>query len=198
MGEMLRLSQPRSFRAVLALLWLVALMVAACEVSVPFGRSPGPTGAGDHPPQPEGLPAAPVRRVVDGDTIDVLIAGRTVRVRLIGIDTPEAADPRQPVECFGREASAKAHEVLAGQIVRLEPDPSQGDQDRYGRLLRYVWLPDGRLVNLELIRQGYAFEYTYDRPYKYQALFQAAEREAHAQQRGLWAPATCNGQRRAA
>ena len=88
--------------------------------------------------------------------------------------------------------------MLAGQIVRLEPDPSQGDQDRYGRLLRYVWLPDGRLVNLELIRQGYAFEYTYDRPYKYQALFQAAEREARAQQRGLWAPATCNGQRHAA
>ncbi len=197
MGRMLRSSPPRSFRAVLALLWLVALVVAACAISVPSGRSPGPLASGDHPPQPEDLPAAPVRRVVDGDTIDVLIAGRAVRVRLIGIDTPEVADPRQPVECFGREASAKANELLAGQIVRLEADPSQGEQDRYGRLLRYVWLPDGRLVNLELIRQGYAFEYTYDRPYKYQAVFKEAERDARAQQRGLWAPATCNGRRRA-
>jgi micrococcal nuclease len=139
------------------------------------------------------LPSAAVARVVDGDTVDVTLEGQTVRVRLIGIDTPETVDPRKPVECFGREASAKAHEFLDGQTVFLEDDPSQDSVDRYGRALRYVWLSDGRLFNLEMIAQGYAFEYTYNLPYKYQAQFKQAEREAREQGRGLWAPSACNG-----
>ena len=125
--------------------------------------SPAPTVA---PPveagPPAGLPTGMVERVIDGDTVDVRLGGDTVRVRLIGIDTPEVVDPRTPVECFGREASAKAHELLDGQSVAIEDDPTQGDADRYGRLLRYLWLPDGRLFNQEMIGQGYAFEYTYD------------------------------------
>jgi micrococcal nuclease len=148
--------------------------------------------------QPPGLPTATVVEVIDGDTVDVRLDGQVVRLRLIGIDTPEVVDPRQPVQCFGREASAKAHALLDGQTVALEADPTQDDRDRYGRLLRYVWLPDGRPFNLEMIAQGYAFEYTYDLPYKYQAQFQQAERVAREQGRGLWSPATCNGERRPA
>src|SRR5262249_2642362 len=92
----------------------------------------------------------------------------------------------------------RAHELLDGQAVFIEDDPSQGDVDRYGRALRYLWLSDGRLVNLELVAQGYAFEYTYNQPYKYQAQFKQAERDAREQGRGLWAPDACNGEHRPA
>src|SRR5262249_7863601 len=125
--------------------------------------------ASNAPALPAGLPSATVAQLIDGDTVDVELDGQTVRVRLIGIDTPETVDPRKPVECFGREASAKAHELLDGQTVFLEDDPSQDNVDRYGRTLRYMWLSDGGLFNLEMIAQGYAFEYTYRLPYKYQA-----------------------------
>lgn len=145
--------------------------------------------------RPEGLPTGQVVNVVDGDTVDVRVNGQVERVRLIGIDTPESVDPRQTVECFGREAAAKAAELLAGQTVLLEADGSQADRDRFGRLLRYLWLPDGRMANYELIDQGYAFEYTFAVPYRYQAQFKAAEARARAEGRGLWSPATCNGQR---
>lgn len=145
------------------------------------------------PARPPDLPTARVSRVVDGDTVDVVGDGRTVRLRLIGIDTPEVVDPRKPVQCFGREASARAHALLDGQTVGLEADPSQGELDRYGRRLRYLWLADGRLFNLQLVAEGYAHEYTYRLPYKYQAVFQRAEREAREQGRGLWATTTCAG-----
>lgn len=142
---------------------------------------------------PAGLPSARVVKVVDGDTVDVAMGGRTERLRLIGLDTPEVVDPRKSVQCFGREASQHAHQLLDRQTVYLEPDSSQTDRDRYGRLLRYAWLPDGRLFNFVMIAEGYAHEYTYDVPYKYQEAFKAAEREAREQAKGLWAPTTCNG-----
>jgi micrococcal nuclease len=129
---------------------------------------------------------AQVAKVVDGDTIDVLINAETKRVRLIGINTPETVDPRKEVECFGLEASRKAKEVLNGKKVFLENDPTQGDADKYGRLLRYVFLEDETNFNLLMIREGYAYEYTYDIPYRYQNEFDAAEREAASKKSGLW------------
>ena len=137
--------------------------------------------------------SAKVVAVVDGDTADVLIRNQRVRLRMIGMNTPETKDPRTVVQCFGREASAKAQELLAGKTVALEGDPSQDTRDRYGRLLVYVWLPNGTLFNKEMIRLGYAHEYTYNVPYKYQRAFRAAQREAQQAQRALWSPATCNG-----
>ncbi len=134
-----------------------------------------------------------VTHVVDGDTIDVDIDGKTERIRLIGIDTPETVDPRKPVQCFGKEASNKTKEMLSGKQVRLEADPTQDDRDKYGRLLRYVFLEDGTNYNQWLVVQGYAHEYTYDIPYKYQAEFKAAERQAQNLNRGLWSAKTCNG-----
>lgn len=131
-----------------------------------------------------------VTRVVDGDTV-VVSTGETLR--LIGMDTPETVDPRKPVQCFGREASARARALLAGAPVRLELDPTQGRRDQYGRTLAYVWLADGRLFNEVMIAEGFAHEYTYELPYRYQARFDAAERAARTQQRGLWSPATCGG-----
>jgi micrococcal nuclease len=136
--------------------------------------------------------AARVVRVVDGDTLDLALEGRTERVRLIGVNTPESVDPRRPVECLGREASVRAKELLpAGADVQVEPDPTQDTRDRFGRLLLYVYLPSGQSLGLELIGQGFANEYTYDRPYRDQALHRAAQREAQAAERGLWAPGAC-------
>jgi endonuclease YncB( thermonuclease family) len=123
---------------------------------------------------------------------DGRVGGRLERVRLIGLNTPQSVDRRRAVECFGREASARANELLlAGPQVLLEPDPSQGDRDRYGRLLRYVILTDGRNVAEVMIAEGYGFEFTYWFPYRYQSEFKAAEREARQRQRGLWAPRRC-------
>lgn len=134
-----------------------------------------------------------VVKVVDGDTLDVNLNGKVERLRLIGIDTPETVDPRKDVQCFGIEASNKAKELLVGKSVGLEADESQGEQDKYGRLLRYVILPDGTNFNLLMVKEGYAHEYTYDEAYKYQKEFKAAQEEAMMRERGLWSPETCSG-----
>ena len=134
-----------------------------------------------------------VTKVVDGDTIDVMIGTTTERVRLIGINTPETVDPRKPVECFGREASAKAHELLENKKIYLETDETQDNRDKYGRLLRYARREDGLFYNLEIIKQGYAYEYTYQIPYKYQTEFKAAQVLARENKLGLWADNACAG-----
>ncbi len=127
-----------------------------------------------------------VVKVVDGDTIDVLINGEIERIRMIGINTPETVDPRRPVECFGVEASNKAKELLQGKMVSLESDASQGDSDKYNRLLRYVFINGEINFNLAMIKQGYAYEYTYNLPYKYQAEFKTAQKLAESNKLGLW------------
>lgn len=134
-----------------------------------------------------------VTKVVDGDTIDVAMAGEDVRIRLLGINTPETVDPRRPAQCFGKEASAFAKQLLSGKVVRLEADPSQDDRDRYGRLLRHVFLEDGTHVNLKLVAEGYAYEYTYEHAGRYQEIFKDAERAARVAGKGLWNPNTCAG-----
>jgi micrococcal nuclease len=126
-----------------------------------------------------------VTQVIDGDTIEVKLANRLERVRLLGIDTPETHDPRKPVQCFGEAAAAHAENLLKNQNVRLEPDPINSDRDKYQRLLRYVYLPDGTLVNAALIRDGYAFAYTVF-PLTQLEEFRALEAEARAAGRGLW------------
>ena len=133
----------------------------------------------------------PVVKVVDGDTIDVVINNKTERLRLIGINTPETVDPRKPVECFGKEASNKAKELLAGQTVALAGDVTQDERDKYGRLLRYVWREDGLFFNLEIVKQGFAYEYTYNLPYKYQTEFKNAQGYARVNKLGLWADGAC-------
>ena len=135
----------------------------------------------------------PVTKVVDGDTIAINLGGTSETIRLIGINTPETVDPRKPVECFGKQASDEAKALLSGKKVRIEKDPTQGDRDKYGRLLAYVWRDDGLFFNEVMILQGYAYEYTYDKPYKYQPQFKANQATAKSQSKGLWAPDTCDG-----
>ncbi len=134
-----------------------------------------------------------VVKVIDGDTVQVLLNGQTQTLRLIGINTPETVDPRKPVECFGREASNKAKEILDGKIVYLEFDPSQGTYDKYNRRLSYIFLADGTSFNKLMIREGFAYEYTYDNKYKYQEEFRSAQIEAEKNKKGLWADGACSG-----
>ncbi|MBI4088154.1 thermonuclease family protein [Candidatus Kaiserbacteria bacterium] len=133
----------------------------------------------------------PIVKVIDGDTFTVAMNGESVTVRLIGLDTPETVDPRKPVQCFGKEASEKARQILAGSSVRLESDPSQGELDKYGRLLAYAFLPSNMNVAEYMIIEGYGHEYTYNLPYKYQTDFKAAEDKARVEKRGLWADDAC-------
>ncbi len=121
-----------------------------------------------------------VARVVDGDTIK-LESGEVVRY--IGIDTPETVDPRKPVQCYGKEASAKNRELVEGKEVKLEKDVS--NTDKYNRLLRYIWL-DNTLINELLVREGYAKSSTYPPDVKYQDRFVAAEQIAREENKGLW------------
>ena len=132
-----------------------------------------------------------VVKVVDGDTIHVKLGEKKQTVRMIGVDTPEVVDPRRPVACFGEKASQKTNELLLNKKVYLEADTSQGDLDRYKRLLRYVLLEDGTNVNKLLIEQGFGHQYTYNKPYKYREDFIKAEAEARENKRGLWADDAC-------
>ena len=132
-----------------------------------------------------------VIRVIDGDTVIIKIGNKAETVRLIGINTPETVDSRRPVECFGIEASIKAKEILSGESVRLEEDKLAGKRDKYGRLLKYIFLENGTNFNEMMIREGYAYEYTYDLPYKYQSEFRQAEKEAKEMKKGLWTQGVC-------
>jgi endonuclease YncB( thermonuclease family) len=97
--------------------------------------------------------------VIDGDTIDINLRGKIERVRLLAIDTPETKDPRKPVQCFGVEATKKLQSFVSGKYVKLIDDRSQGNRDKYQRLLRYVYLdnPQKTFVNGEMVKQGYAY-----------------------------------------
>ena len=134
-----------------------------------------------------------VTSITDGDTIKVDINGAIETIRFIGIDTPETKDPGKPVKCFGKEASSKMQSLVQSKSVRLAADPSQDDRDKYGRLLRFVFLEDGRNVGYEMIKVGYAHEYTYDKVYQYHTQFKAAESAARDSLLGLWSAETCGG-----
>lgn len=135
---------------------------------------------------PSMLMSAQVLRVIDGDTIDVFINAKKERVRLIGMDTPEAVDHGKPIQCFGPESQDEAKKVLNGQQIRLEPDSSQGEKDKYQRSLYYIFLADGTNFNELMIRKGFAREYTYKTAYKYQKEFKLAQQEAQKEKLGLW------------
>ncbi|PJE61527.1 hypothetical protein COU87_03980 [Candidatus Roizmanbacteria bacterium CG10_big_fil_rev_8_21_14_0_10_39_12] len=132
-----------------------------------------------------------ITKVIDGDTYQVTKNGKSEVVRLMGINTPETVDPRKPVECFGKEASEIAKSMFTNKKVKLELDDSQGDKDKYDRLLRYFFTEKGTDVGLWLIQEGYAYEYTYNLPYKYQSQYKNAETQAKNNKVGLWADGVC-------
>jgi len=143
-------SRTRAGVALLGLLACVAATAACGDAPAPHALPPAPAELAVSP-----LPAGTdgtVRRVVDGDTLVV----DALRVRLIGVDTPETVKPDSPIECYGPEASAATKALLpAGTRVRLVSDVEK--QDRYGRELRYVYrVGDGLFVEGYLAREGFA------------------------------------------
>lgn len=156
-----------------------------------------PTSAPPHTPRPtptaarstvasgsaaQGVLALPVVGVSDGDTIKVLVDGRTERVRLIGIDTPELSSGG----CYAQQATSKMQSLVQSRSVVLTADPGQDDRDRYGRLVRHVSLEDGRLVAGLLIEGGFGREYTYDGEYEHQSDYRTKESRARQARTGLW------------
>lgn len=132
-----------------------------------------------------------VVRFSDGDTIAVDMNGTNETIRMIGVDTPETNDPRKPVQCYGPAASAFTKNFITskGSLVRLEADSLSSNRDRYDRLLRYIYLPDGTLLNEKLIRDGYGFYYPHF-PFEMSEAFEAAQEKARQENKGLWG--NCN------
>lgn len=126
-----------------------------------------------------------VLRIEDGDTITVDMNGHDERVRFIGVDTPETQDPRKPVQCFGKAASEFTKQLIGTNSVRLESDPLSSNRDRYNRLLRYIYLPDGRLVQSEILKSGYGFAYV-SFPFTRSEEFLNYQRGAREGNQGLW------------
>lgn len=146
-----------------------------------------------HAPQAEMIPVESsidgtytVIAAVDGDTIIIKTEAGEENVRLIGIDTPEVDPNRGGPECYGMEASKRTKELTENQSVTIELDQSQGTRDKYERLLAYVRLSDGKLLNEVLVTEGYAREYTYNKPYAYQKELKDAEVSARTEKKGLW------------
>lgn len=163
---------------------------AASPSGAPVGVDLGPSGL---PPAPAAsAETATVVRVVDGDTLVVDRGNGDERVRLVGVDTPETVAPNAPVECFGPEASAYVTDLLSGASVRLEPDPSQADADRYGRLLRYVWVPAdaGTWDSVEALLLAGGYAEPYRDAHSRKAGFDALAAEAQGAGRGLWGACT--------
>lgn len=126
-----------------------------------------------------------VVRVIDGDTIEVCCrAGRSEKVRYIGVNAPETKHPVRGVEYYGAEAAEANAKLVSGNTVRLEFDVQQ--RDRHGRILAYVYLEDGTFVNAWLVEQGYAQVMTVPPNVKYQEMFLRLQREARETRRGLW------------
>ncbi len=154
-------------RAVTVVLVFLALAGGAWGGSLPHsGRLPG-----------EGK----VRFVIDGDTI-VLATGE--KVRYVGIDAPEVGHDGEPSECYGKKATRANSEMVLGKKVILRY--GRRTHDRYGRLLAYVYAPDGTFVNLELIKSGNAHVYRDSHGFRFYPVFLDAQREAIKERRGLW------------
>lgn len=120
--------------------------------------------------------------VTDGDTIKISYKGNIEKVRLLGIDTPERD------ECYFEESTEELEDLVMDESVRIEFDSTQGDRDRFGRLLLYIWVGD-TFINEEMIKKGFAHEYTYNLPYKYQKQFKLIEDFAREKEIGLWGAA---------
>lgn len=155
-------------------LLVVAAVIVALVLSLVDTGGPGSTGG-----ELRGL----VTNVSDGDTVRVeLEGGREERVRLLGIDAPELG----PAECFARESAARAHELADGERVRLVPDSTQDERDRFGRLIAYVVLDGGKDLGRQLVAEGYASVFVFDRAFERVDSYRAAETTARSGRRGLW------------
>ena len=126
-----------------------------------------------------------VKEFNDGDTVVVDMNGSLETIRFIGVDTPETHRPNTPVQCYAKEASNYTKRLIGSSPVRLEADPLNTNRDRYDRLLRYIYLPDGTLIESKLIAEGYGFAYT-SFPMIKALEFKQLEDTAKRAGKGLW------------
>ena len=176
-------------------LFYLSALILAILAAIPY--FPKPPQSLPAPKQTLGAISSPpasasgylVTSIVDGDTIKVMMGDQLETVRLLAINTPETHKPGTPVECYGPEASAHLQELIGTSRVILTSDTIQGDRDRYGRLLRYVYLPDGTLVNAKMVADGYALAYTALKSDQLDKIL-SLELLARSQNLGLWAE--CN------
>jgi len=173
--------------AFISTILLIGLLSCTSEPSLAPLSSPRPIHTAPKlipSPAPSPAPTLPERtqatvvRVIDGDTIEVEISGSMYKVRYIGVDTPEENE-------VGYEVATLVNELLVKhRVVELEKDVSE--TDKYGRLLRYVWVEEG-MVNAILVTNGYAQVATYPPDVKYQEDFLKLQRDAQRVGLGLWA-----------
>ena len=170
------MSRHTPFAASTALVCAVLLWASACTAP---------------PPPTQDAGTAVVVGIVDGDTADLDLAGRRERVRLLGIDTPETDHPSRPVECYGAEATARLSELIPpGTALRVERDIEA--RDHFDRLLLYLYrASDDLFVNLEMVSSGHATTLHVEPNGAHRSALAAAQAEARAQGRGLWA--ACGG-----
>lgn len=166
------------------------------QLMLPSFITPSLTPLPTQPVASESAEIVTVKRVVDGDTIE-LTDGR--KVRYIGIDTPELHHPTKGIQCFGKEAMEKNKELVEGKEIKMKKDVS--DTDRYKRLLRYIWVPstssllrsssEGQagqeiFVNEFLAKEGFALQATFPPDVANAELFRQAAEEARLKNKGLW------------
>lgn len=166
---------------------IIGIIIALVTVAIPYFKNQD---------RDINYQTAQVVRVVDGDTIKVDIGGEKYKVRMIGVDTPETVHPKKGVEYYGKEASNFTKKELTEKTIYLQKDVS--DTDKYGRLLRYVWLkkPSSEypkeneikenMYNAILVSRGYARVFTMQPDSKYSDLFLSLERNARQNSIGLW------------
>ena len=141
---------------------------------------------------------AKVKKIFDGDTFEAEIHGKTEKVRMLGIDTPERWDSdkfdrdmertgrdKKTIQKLGELSYEHTVRLIGAKKVILKTEPGGDDKDRYGRLLRYVYLEDGTFVNLKIIEDGYANAYRKFKLSK-QKEFIDAEKIARENKKGLW------------
>ena len=189
--------RPMRRAAAVVLVLALAVVVRAAWGShsgVPAAPPVVDPGSVATPAVPADAFGAVVVRVVDGDTFLARTAGsrKAVRVRVVGVDTPETVKPDVPVRCYGPQASAFTKHLLPpGAQVTAAHEPG-GDTDRYGRQLWDVWLPDGRFLESVLVTSGAARAYPFPPQTEHAALLASLQDTARSAQRGLWGP-PCNG-----
>lgn len=178
-------ARPERLIGILVVLVLLAaaVLVVALLSGPPPSAVPGPSGG-----MPAGVPAV-VEHVTDGDTITVLVDGVRERVRYIGLDAPEIANDEDgtAAECGGDEARSANADLAAGAEVVLEQDVS--DRDRFGRLLRHVWLQTAgtwQVIGERLVEIGAVEARSYPPDTARDAILDAAERRARDAGLGIW------------
>ena len=133
-----------------------------------------------------------VIKVIDGDTIVVELNNKKEEIRFLGLNTPEIEGPYRHEECFGKEASDIVKKILTNKQVYLIPDFHASNRDKYKRLLRYVYLENGAFINAFLIKEGFAFYYSYPKEdLQFSEYFFNLEKKARENKKGLWSE-KCN------